>query len=141
MGKNRDFLTVFTSRLFWKLQVSEWEFKLTQISETLSRVAQESSNLINRIPDRQESELQALDVNFDDDLSLDDYTSVMKQRQQIENEYQRQIDQEMARANTSEKFLQQQQTSVETRLQVARANEESCGEFMNSVDCSYFGNS
>ncbi len=141
MGKNRAFLTVFTTRLFWKLQISTWEDKLTALQDDLAYLAAKSANIVNRILDRQESELQMLDVNFDDDLSVEDYGSIMSQRQQIENNYQRQIDQEMAKTNVSEKFLQKQQTSIETRLQVARANEESCGEFMNSIDCGYFTNS
>ncbi len=139
MGKNRDYLTIHNARLFCTMEISNKEFTALQLNENLARLSYESGNRITAILDRQESALQAVDPgDFDDDFSTADYAKIMKQRQEIETQYQREVDAEMRRAKTAENTIQRQQTQVETALKELRARKETYDEYMGSIDCSYF---
>ncbi len=139
MGKNRDYVTINTARLFCTMEISNKEFKAIQLNETLANLSYESGNRITAILDRQECALQGVDPgDFDDDFSTEEYAKIMKQRQQIETQYQREVDAEMRRVKTAENTIQRQATLVETSLKELRARKETYDEFMNSIDCSYF---
>lgn len=125
----------------WTMQKSEWQYKLTQISQRLMDLARDSANIISRFMDKQESELQALDIDFDaDDISTEDYMKAMKERQKIEEECQNAMNIELAKVNSAEKFEQQQQQSVEVRLENANAQIETLDQYLGTVNCSYFSN-
>ncbi|MCX4275061.1 MAG: hypothetical protein OSJ27_04665 [Candidatus Gastranaerophilales bacterium] len=139
MGKNRDFVTISIARNFCTLEISNKEFKAIELNETLSRLSYESGNRVNQILDRQEAALQGIDPgDFNDDFSTAEYAKLMKKRQQIETQYQREVDAEMARVHTAEKAIERQATMVETSLKELRARKETYDEFMQSIDCSYF---
>ncbi len=139
MGKNRAFLTMNAARNFCTLEISNKEFKAIELNETKAWLAYCSGNRTNKILDRQEAELQAIDPgDFDDSFSTEEYAKLMKKRQQIEIKYQREVDAELARTQSAEKLIDRQATQVETSLKELRARKETYDEYMQSIECSYF---
>ncbi len=142
MGKNRDFQTVFLSKLMWTLQKSEWQYKLTKISDRLQELARTSANILAKSLEQRESMLQEIDANFDmDDLSTDELKEVMNARKEAEEAINAEQQMQMARVNVAEKFEQQQQQMVEVSLENANAQIETLDQYLGTVDCGYFDSS
>ena len=139
MGKNRDYATVFGSKLKWVLEKSNCQKVLIDISQRLMDLARDSANLITKYMDRQESQLQALDIDFDaEDISTEDYMKAMKERQKIEEECQNALNIELAKVNAAEKFEQQKQEKAQLRLENANAQIETLDQYLATVNCGYF---
>ena len=127
MGKNRAFNTINLARLFAKMQVSILELSLVKISDDKQTFQRIQSAITSGILDRKENELQAIDAQFEGDITTD-----------IENKFQAELDTQLAQVQANEKFYDQKQQRVEQQIEVCRADAESYDEFMNTVDCSYF---
>lgn len=138
MGKNRAFNVINLARLFAKMQVSILELSLVKISDDKQTFQRIQSAITNGILDRKENELQAIDAQFEGDITTDMRMEMMNMRKDIENKFQAELDTQLAQVQANEKFYDQKQQRVEQQIEVCRADAESYDEFMNTVDCSYF---
>lgn len=137
-GKNRAWLPILAMKLLWTAQKCIWQHKLVDISDGLQTLARESANIMMKFMDSQESQMQALDAEFDgDDISTEEYMELNKKRQEIEETCQNEMNVALARVNAREKSDQQMQVSVETRLENANAQLETCDAYLQEIDSAY----
>lgn len=139
MGKFRDALVLIASKATWTLQRSEWQYKLTKISDRLQELARVTANVLMKACEMRENALQMIADNFDmDDISTEEYREMARAQKEAEDEANNWQAMQLAQTNSAEKFEQQQQQSVEVRLENANAQIESIDQALGQRSCSYF---
>lgn len=136
-GSNRAYVQALGSELLYTDMISSLEFELTNISEEIAWLSHLSSEEISQLTSEMENELQSYDIDFDGEIDVNEATKIMRKRQDIETKFQTMIDSVLAKANKSEKFLNQRKTLKETMLSNFRAWLDSLKEWLGKVDCSY----
>lgn len=141
-------------------QLSDYQYELTELSDDKMVLHRNTSNQTNQILDREEAELQAVDAELDMNQPLDDIPEdgeeaasaatsnitteqrieAMNKKQEIQNNYQSEVDQVLANAQVVEEDIDKKITMKETQIQALEAEKQTYDDYLDQTDMGYFGN-